>query len=121
MTLENQRVEIAEWMGFTGIRYDWINGSDSVKDWMHDKGRGIPDYPNDLNAIHDAEKKLTPMQWNLYTHFMEVVTRNPMDPVFQEGWQDINCSRLIDALLIHATASQRSEALLKSIDRWKHP
>lgn len=81
---------------------------------------GLPDYPNDLNACHEMEKTLNPVQWNLYTSVLEHVTRKPESAIFKDGtWMDINPSRLIDALLVHATARQRCEAFLKTIGKWK--
>lgn len=44
------RIAIAEKLGYRNVRYDWINGSDAIKDWMHDNGRGIPDYLHDPSA-----------------------------------------------------------------------
>lgn len=47
---EKLRIAIAEKMGYRNVRYDWVNGSDAIKDWMHEGGRGIPEYTADLNA-----------------------------------------------------------------------
>lgn len=47
---EKLRIAIAEKMGYRNVRYDWVNGSDAIKDWMHEGGRGIPEYTSDLNA-----------------------------------------------------------------------
>jgi hypothetical protein len=60
---------------------------------------------------------LTPIQWNLYTHYMEVITRGNC-PAVMKGWQDINPSRVIDACLVHATADQKAEPFLKAISKW---
>lgn len=78
----------------------------------------LPDFPNDLNACHEFEKSLTAVQWNLYTHFIEVVTRGDIVS-WLPGWMDINPSRLIDACLVHSTARQRCEAFLCVHGLWK--
>lgn len=60
----------------------------------------VPDYCNDLNAMHEAEKMLNEKQ------------------------EDIMNSTLWDIMdgrkyLWHSTASQRAEAFLKTIGKWK--
>lgn len=93
---------IAEACGYTGIRYDWINGSDAIKDWMHDKGRGIPNYCNSLNAMHDAEKLLA----NDNTLGGLVEYANKLMRI---------CGS--HAACIHATARQRAEAFLCTVSK----
>lgn len=65
----------------------------------------VPDYCNDLNAMHEAEKTLTPKNWNN----------------FSENWW-IYCKllRVNDAdEAIHATARQRAEAFLRTLGKWE--
>ena len=57
-----------------------------------------PDYCNDLNAMHEAEKVLTNEQWVAYGKEL---------------------SRLKVFPMVHATARQRVEAFLKTIGKWK--
>ncbi len=65
----------------------------------------IPDYLHDLNAMHEAEKILnTPIHmqkhaWNNYKGILEDVTKGSS---------------------FHATAVQRAEAFLKTLNLWKH-
>lgn len=60
---------------------------------------GLPDYPNDLNAMHEAEKVLTDKQVNAYvtTLCLEVQP---------------------EPSLWNATAAQRAEAFLRAIGKW---
>jgi hypothetical protein len=60
----------------------------------------LPDYPNDLNAVHEAEKKLDVNPWQQYINLL---------PDIIEDWRSP----------IHATARQRCEALLKTVGLWK--
>jgi hypothetical protein len=53
----------------------------------------LPDYLNDLNAMHEAEKVLTADQWFEYDRLMPL--RDPQK--------------------IHATAAQRAEAFIKTL------
>jgi len=85
---EEQRIAIAEACG-------WKTGYRDPEAW-----HPLPDYLNDLNAMHDAEK------------------------VLNEKQEDIMNSTLWDIMdgrkyLWHATASQRAEAFLRTIGKWK--
>lgn len=102
MSPDAQRIAIAEWCGWT-----WdINDSKQVY-WMHKNKPFLsfkepPDYLNDLNAIHEAEEKLSPSQKDLFANSIIHPTHGP-------HWR-FNC--------LHATAAQRAEALLKTIGKW---
>lgn len=61
----------------------------------------IPDYYNDLNAMHEAENTLNGSQWNAYVIF---IAEKPPQP---HGW------------LLAATAAQRAEAFLRTINQWE--
>ena len=66
----------------------------------------IPDYLNDLNAMHEAENATfkTGDEWGRYFAWLEEVcymlTNAPNDP-------------------INSTAAQRAEAFLKTIGKWE--
>jgi hypothetical protein len=66
-------------------------------------GNILPDYLNDLNAMHEAEKVLTPDQRVAYQMALRYVTR--------EG-----CAS--DYKLISATAAQRAKAFLRALGLW---
>ena len=53
------------------------------------------DYIHDLNAMHEAEKKLTKEQWIVYEQNLDRIGAFPM---------------------VHATAEQRAEAFIKTMD-----
>jgi len=56
----------------------------------------LPDYLNDLNAMHEAEKTLKDEQWRLFLAW-----------VCEDG-------RI--ASIVHSTARQRAEAFIKTIE-----
>ena len=60
---------------------------------------GIPDYLNDLNAIHEAEKVLNPSQEQLYFEKLHEVSGS--------------------LAFYRATAAQRAEAFLKTLNLWE--
>lgn len=72
----------------------------------------IPDYGNNLDAIHEAETKLTNEQRRYYVKVL--VSVHPLKYSPFEG--DDNWMKVF--FLVHATASQRREAILKSVGRW---
>lgn len=63
----------------------------------------LPDYLNDLNAMHEAEKVLSDEQKELYARLLH------------------NSSRTLNLAAWHctfATASQRAEAFLRTLNLW---
>ena len=110
MTPEEQRVAIAEACGWTATVDDdqfWratrADGSMTSDLWCSMSSVwnvGIPDYLNDLNAMHEAEKVFTIEQQR---HYAEELGRS------------------YDGSFLHVTASadQRAKALLKALDLWK--
>jgi hypothetical protein len=58
----------------------------------------FPDYCNDLNEMHEAEKMLNKEQWVTYGREL---------------------SRLGVFPMVHATARQRAEAFLKTLGKWE--
>lgn len=71
----------------------------------------VPDYPKDLNAMYDAEGVLTLEQLVAYAETLCSLTSS-------EETCDLNPS-LAEYNLLHATASQRAEAFLRAIGKWK--
>ena len=88
MTPEQQRIAIAEACG-------WKTGYRDPEAW-----HPLPDYLNDLNAMHEAEGILTNEQIEVYCSFLQ-------KPQWGIWWG------------IHATAAQRAEAFLRTIGKWE--
>ena len=96
MTPEAQRIAIAEKHGT--MRWSYALPKKCV-------GASVPDYLNDLNAMHDAEKVLIRPNlyaqggWGMYLRHLSIVTdeQHPID----------------------ATAAQRAEAFLRTIGKWE--
>jgi len=72
----------------------------------------LPNYCNDLNAMHEAEKVLSPAnqpargesQWSAYLGWLGFCGENNTSEVY-------GC--------VTATASQRAEAFLKTLGKWE--
>ena len=93
MNPEQQRIAIAE-------ACEWKQIPDGR--WKLDEKveQFLPDYLNDLNAMHEAENVLTNEQWWLFVEFLTEIRGGGV------------------ALCISATAAQRAEAFLRTIGKW---
>jgi hypothetical protein len=110
MNQEKQRIAIAEACGWVmkTEQVEHTNGyqwTETRKFWVspHGKRGELPDYLQDLNAIHEAEK----------------VLRDDREAAFR-GWlwlahgqPELRCA------IVHATAAQRAEAFLRTIGKWE--
>lgn len=73
----------------------------------------LPDYPNDLNAMHEAEHRLCKLEfgWRTYADALEdVVGVNGSWAIMDEADK---------RLVLHATARQRAKAFLRTICKCK--
>jgi hypothetical protein len=98
MTSEQINIAIAEAFGWKHIAFNrgWIKAGDGETQCV------IPNYCNDLNAMHEAEKTLDDYQYfNYCRHHLPDTQRSEM----AQGRT--------------ATAHQRAEAFLKTIGRWE--
>jgi len=116
MSPEAQQIAIAEACGWEfapgypvqlaqnktlGIPWQYINGQHYTDGTTL---KGIPDYLNDLNACHEAEKSLNTSQYWAYVEWCHRLTKI-------RGVQYVadRCS---------ATANQRAEAFLRTLNLW---
>ena len=101
---KEQQIAIAQACGWTGFN------PDNIPDCLQYTARApsgkwglIPDYLNDLNAMHEAEKVVKDL--GLYRKFLYlVVLEDPSNVSNEPAW---------------ATAAQRGEAFLKTIGKWE--
>jgi hypothetical protein len=111
MKPEKQRIAIAEACGIVGpFDNRWIKEYEEEGGDVHgftgfENGElvFIPDYLHDLNAMNEAEE----------------VLRDDREAAFR-GWlwlahgqPEMRCA------IVHATAAQRAEAFLRTIDKWE--
>jgi hypothetical protein len=93
MNKEKQRIAIAEACGF------------KCSEYSHELGQLVaeftPDYLNDLNAMHQAEKVLTEDQAEKFRAWLLKLNGYNHDRV-------VSC-----------TASQRAEAFLRTVGKWE--
>ena len=99
MKPEEQRIAIAEACGWISFK----NGTDGFAprdrkiNILCDIYDPLPDYLNDLNAMHEAEKVLNSEHWDNYCAILDK----------------------LDGPSISATAAQRAEAFLRTLNLWK--
>jgi len=111
MTHLKQRIAIAKACGW-GLNYDWERPG--IGEWWEKTGEqprrsnDLPDYLNDLNAMHEARSALTP---NRQEYFVCVLDR------MLHGGRASDLSEQF--LSLHATAAQRAEAFLRTLGKWE--
>ena len=105
MTPEAQRIAIARSLGWEHLPKDdeTIQYVAQMPDGTWDL---IPDYPNDLNAMHEAAITL-PIRQEYWWELCDVVGADTYDAAC-EPWK-----------VFDATAAQRAEAYLKTLNLWK--
>lgn len=110
MNDEQINIAIAEACGWTKTESpNWA--------WIRPDGRGwnwnVPDYCNDLNAMHEAIAFLSPEEADWFAvELSAIVLENP-----SKSWWDMNSNEV--AHIANATARQRAEAFLRTIGMWK--
>jgi hypothetical protein len=108
MTPDEQRIAIAKACGWKfhpdGIGY--YQGLYSF--WMSSKPS--PNYLNDLNAMHEAEKVLTATQLTVYRNTVAIMNGGIC---IDDGGSFVNL-----AFAVSATAAQRAEAFLRTLGLW---
>ena len=108
MTPEAQRIAIAEACGYSDVSFDDRQHVDidsrSIQMWTQWMGAKhgvrirVPDYLNDLNAMHEAEKVLSNVQRERY--------------VTELVYNHAGCN-------VFSTAAQRAEVFIKTIGEWE--
>jgi hypothetical protein len=108
MKPEQQRIAIAATCGIVKQPNAWSGVIASTGEFCT-----IPDYLNDLNAMHEAEKLLTPEQFEKYLDWLDIACGGELElsamltgPEFAFG-------------LLHSTSAQRADAFLRTLNLWK--
>ena len=103
MTDEQINIAIAEACGYKNVTIGVTEGTIRVVVGYkhHTFDEEIPDYCNDLNAMHEAEK--------IFDHALYCRYINELCDITIKG----------NNSMYMATAVQRAEAFLKTIDKWE--
>lgn len=120
MTDQEMRIAIAEACGLERdgsvtptpsgqpIFREWWQSTDAFRAHSIDD---LPDYLNDLNAMHEAEKLFSDEQVQQYVEHLVTGT----NARFKVGTH----TNIHLWNIYHSTARQRAEAFLKAIGKWK--
>ena len=118
MKPEQQRIAIAEACGWTECVFvESIGlakgrpGNNKPSYGTYENGMAqLPDYPFDLNAMHEAEQTLWEKDWTSRHDFIDYLARiiNPTHGYWQQS----------GIHLLDATAAERAEAFLRTIGKW---
>ena len=115
MSPEKQRIAIAEACGWQNLReeiayVDWVASRElwGCRREDDDMRKEVPDYPNDLNAMHEVEKTGLGKFWVSFPEQLRKVTEDKTRCPMSNEWR-----------FTHATAAQRAEAFLKTLDLWE--
>lgn len=112
MTPEKQRIAIAEACGW---KKSETNGAPVWwKDGQYAYQFDLPDYLNDLNAMHEAENTLLGSCWSLYLRNLASVCNCLRVEEAGIRWVESDV-----ALVANATSAQRAEAFLRTIGKWE--
>lgn len=109
MDEQDQRIAIAEACGW---HYERIDADGGCYGWVAPGGGNLqtapdcfPDFLHDLNAMHEAEKALNPVQRRAYIRELwSLYPGNQTEHYYKA---------------IFTTAAQRAEAFLRTIGKWK--
>ena len=105
MTPEAQRIAMAKACPNIQLIGDYWHWSPNSKEWF---GCVLNDPLSDLNAMHEAETKFMGMEGNI---------RHPIEEVYYHHLREI-VDRFPGTLFYHATAAQRAEAFLRTLNLW---
>lgn len=115
MSPEAQRIVIAEACGWNQRLWDKDSRqrpTTPALKWFGPSGHEsrrpsyLPDYLNDLNAMHEAEKTLRDYAIGVYQDWINRIV--PNSPEYVGGLFAV----------IHASAAQRTEAFLRTLGKW---
>ena len=102
-------IAIAKACGMRGVWEKKITscGCDGQWDYFNPQGNRLPDYCNDLNAMHEAENHLPSDKKEDYWYQLYENCRRSVFSRVEDNYK-----------MLHATAAQRAEAFLRTINKW---
>lgn len=123
MTNQEINIAIAEICGWKKqIRrgFDGENFSQHYEElsWYQNdiwKLEGPPNYCTDLNSMHEAEAALSALDHQKFCLFLHKSIMGTMDNFDINGACNLECVSRV----VKATARQRAEAFLRTIEKWK--
>ncbi len=116
MTPEQQRIAIAESLGELNVRFTdsglCIASIGEMEYGTFWGTHGIPDYLNDLNAMHESIKSLSVNELEVFAEELARITYGG-----GEWHGDFTTITVME--MLQSTAAQRAEAFLRTLNLWK--
>ena len=108
MTDDQINVAIAEVCGWKNLAFDvWHDGLVGVLPTNKDVCSKIPNYCNDLNAMHEVEEQMDEIDWVFFINELSTLVRLPKQAEVQIKQ------------FVHSTARQRAQAFLRTVGKWE--
>jgi len=117
-----QRIAMAELEGWEHMEAKELSPSERIvygeKWWRNPIEKtiacedNIPDYLNDLNAVHEVEKSLSTLNQSFFANELYDITNTGVD-------EEMAVTHDFFSSCVMATAAQRTEALLRTMGKWK--
>lgn len=117
MKPEAQRIAIAEALGWTDV---CCVGPFNTWGGRNADGRiaSLPNFLSDLNAMHEAEKVLEEAEKVVYAETLCAILKGSVvDWGYYPGEAEIDWHSV--AIMVFATAAQRAEAFLRTLNLWR--
>jgi predicted RecB family nuclease len=114
MTPTEIRIAMAELDNWTNLAYrngNRLSGFQKAGYYADRTNVAVPDYPNDLNAVHRVEERLVDSECQKCTYIDKLVQVTKADQHIAGG--------IVYWCVYHATARQRCEAILRTVGKWK--
>lgn len=118
MTKEEMRIAIAEACGwrFEKGTTPTYGGTNKPRGWRSPEDgalrRNLPDYLNDLNAMHEA--------WQTLSFAQKTRACEELRQIIRRGWRDVLASGYdLATLATLTTADKYAEAFLRTLNLWK--
>ena len=110
MNKEAQRIAIARVCGLKIRKVIYNKGTAEV--WVSEGREPIPDYLGDLNAMHEAVKTRIPKGIKREEYILRLCGG--------DEWRSYDMNILDAVYCEEATAAQRAEAFLKTLNLWTY-
>jgi hypothetical protein len=116
MTPNEQNKAIAKYCSWT--HHESTSETGDVDIWMNGpfSRYSPPDYHSDLNAMHEAERKLSHEQLERYDKYLFKLQLENHNKWISGSKHEIYSA---EKWIFHATSQQRAEAFLRTIGKWK--
>lgn len=120
MTEQAQRIAIAKWMGWQPVDDGMTGREPHISDVQYNSigNRVLPAFTRDLNAMHEAEAKLPREKWSDWAMTIRRIIHSQCNKPECYVPDTYRAQLISDFWFYHATAAQRAEALLRTLNLW---